>query len=526
MDSLKIIANAFVLTCDPENRGGRYHILIRDGRIAEISESLEFFASAYPYAMVIDAGNKLVTPGFVNAHFHSESVLLRECTDGVHFGLWRQDDRFRSCHRRLVEQADEDDILPLYLTSYFSHLKSGTTCIGEYGPPTSEKGLVLLTEAIERSGVKGLVALQNWDHIRKARQLKTKRPRFAINLGKEEDYTVYTFENLVRIARELKFPLLAHVAEQREDVESVRRNFQKSVIAVMQYYNALAPNTLLVHLNHITEQEVESVEKTGSTVVLCARSAAYKQTGFPSLRHLCSHNVRLAIGTDWALADMVGEMKFLHDLHLLVHGIRPFDPLELVRMATLNGAYALGLSEETGSIETGKRADLTFFSLAGLHLPAVKQDAVARELADYLVRHLTTKDVSDVMIDGEFCVSQGQTLAMSEEDIVERFRQTRERFYADHQGEKRRSMADGTIQKGTIVKPKILPLIPEARGSVNEGFLEGFSSSTKAASTFDAVKRRINTQAPPLPSAKEDKPVSKPELSKDVKRVFGEDDEF
>jgi hypothetical protein len=61
---------------------------------------------------------------------------------------------------------------------------------------------------------------------------------------------------------------------------------------------------------------------------------------------------------------------------------------------------------------------------------------------------------------------------------------------------------------------------------VNEGFLEGFSSSTKAASTFDAVKRRINTQAPPLPSAKEDKPVSKPELSKDVKRVFGEDDEF
>ena len=141
-DSLKIVANAFVIACDPENRGGRYNLLIRDGRIIEISDSLDLFTSLHPYAAVVDATGKLIIPGFVNAHVHSESILLRERTEELHFALWKRDIRLNDCIRMLQEADAHDDILSLYLTAYFSHLTSGTTLVGEFGPSLNERSFV------------------------------------------------------------------------------------------------------------------------------------------------------------------------------------------------------------------------------------------------------------------------------------------------------------------------------------------------------------------------------------------------
>ena len=527
MDALKIIANGFVLTCDAHNRGGAYNLLIRNGRIAEISDTLDLFTALHPYATIVDASGKLIVPGFVNAHFHSDSILLQARTQGMHYGLWKHDIRFQECAKKLLDPAGYEDIRSLYLASYFSHLKSGTTCVGEFGPAINAKGLIHLLQAIDRSEVRSVVTLQNWDQIRQATELGPERPRFMVSLGREEDFTVYSFENLTRAARDLGVPLVVHVAEQREDAEVARRNFQKNLLTLLRDYNALQASTLLIHLNHMAESEIGLVEEASTTVAISPRSTALKQTGYPALRSLMQRNVRLCIGTDWANQDMLQEIRFLHELPLLLPGIRQFSPMELLRMATINGAYALGLSSETGSIEPGKCADLTFFDLTDVRLPRTSLHPTADELADLLVRSLGSHDVSDVMINGEFYVARGQIMTMSEEDIVEGFRKTYEKFFPAPSRPMHSEPEFPVVERTPGVRAKLLPFVAERRSSAEEaeGFEEGFQVINKPPGVFEIKPSSVNMQAPPPPPPKHAL-GPKPELSKDVKRVFGEDEEL
>ena len=529
-DSLKIIANAFVITCDPENRGGRYNLLVRDKHIIEISDSLDLFTSLHPYATVIDASGKLIIPGFVNSHIHSESILLRQRTEDLHYDLWKRDIRLNECSRMLLDPAAHDDILAVYLAAYFSHLKSGTTLVGEYGPAVKERSFIALLQAIDRSDVKSVVALQNWDQIRFVRDLATGRPRCMVSVGNEEDYTVYSFENVVKVAKELGVPLVAQIAEQRDAVEVVRRNFQKPLVAVLSNFQVLQPTTLLVHCNHLTEQEADTLATLSVTPVITARSAMWKQTGYSSLRHFASRSIRLCIGTDWGSVDMMKEMQFLYQLPLLISAVRKLSPLELIRMATINGACALGLASETGSIEAGKKADLTFFALEDIRLPVMSPHSTSEELAKHLVRHLSTENIADVMIDGEFYLRDGKIVTMVEEDIIEGFRKTWEKFFPMAPGVKpmklplERQPGEATDQG----KGKIIPFVSVSRPPFPPpgGFEEGFTVIEKTPVAADDKNGTANLEAPAPPGAPSEEPGPKPELSKDVKRVFGEDEDF
>lgn len=529
MDSYKIIANACVITCDPQNRGGRYSLLICNDRIVEVSDRLELFTSLHPDANIIDASKKLIIPGFVNAHFHSESILLSARTDNLHCSLWKTDLRIQECIKGLLDSLNKDDMRNLYLMAYFRHLKSGTTCVGEFSLPFAEKEFVHILHCIERTEVKTVVALQNWDQISMAGALAGGRHRFAVNIGKEEDFTVYSFENLLRAARELKVPLLAHIGEQRSDVDLIKKTFQKSILAVLQDFTAVRPDTVFVHLNHLSAQETADLAEAGAAAVICARSAALKRTGYPSLRHLAREGFRLAVGTDWGRVDMLEELKFLNQLHLLISGIPELSPLQLIRMGTINGAHALGLSHETGSIEAGKKADLTFFSLEDMLLPVMPEYVDAGLLSSLLVHHLSSRDVSDVMINGEFYIAKGEVMTMAEEEIVEGFRATSSKFFPrDVNGTMPASWSEFDVASARPVS-KILPFVRAGRASQlpDEGFESGFRVAKKPSTVLDIRPDTINT--PPAGAAilpTEAPARTKQEPSKETWLTFGEDEDF
>lgn len=527
MDPFKIIANARVITCDSDNRAGRYSLLIRNDRIVEISDQADLFTSLHPAAVLVDASNKLVIPGFVNAHFHSESILLRARTDGLHCSLWKSDLRTQECIQGLLDPANSSDVRNTYLMSYFSHLKSGTTCVGEFGLPFTEDSFGHVLQAMERTEVRNVVALQNWDQFVKASDVPVGRHHFLVSIGRAEDFTVYSFENLVRAAKELRVPLIAHIAEQRAEEDFVKKNFQKNLLAVLQDYNVVSPENVFVHLNHLSSQETRALGEAGASAVLCVRSAAFKRTGYPALRHLATQRIRLAVGTDWGNVDMLEELKFLSQLHLLIPGIPPFSPLQLLRMATINGAHALGLSGETGSIEVGKKADLAFYSLDDLRLPVISADADAEALASLLVNHLTGRDISEVMIDGEFYVARGQVMTMAEEEILEGFRGTYAKFYQDRL---KNIPPPGTDTGETLAPrqaPKILSFTPVGRTSQSEeGFESGFEADDKPPSIIEMKPTNINLQHPTGPSSKQTTPDRKQEPPKESWLTFGDDEDF
>jgi 5-methylthioadenosine/S-adenosylhomocysteine deaminase len=517
MEKDVLILGGYVLTCDPANRGGRLDLLIRQGRIAGLAPA-GTLPGQFPEAQRVDASGRLILPALINAHFHPESVLLRPLTDGVHFALWAQDPSIRSASAKLLEPASRDDVRSLMLASSFSHVKSGTTTVGLFPPLFDGPALQILSQAASRAELRCVFALQNWQQVEQAQAGLPGARGFMLNLGSDQDFTVYSLSNLLRTARETTWPLLAHVAEQREDEETVRRNFQKSLGQVLRDLGLLQPDTVLVHGNHLQEPDLESLEQAGCTVVLCARSAAHKQTGCPLLRRLASRNIKLALGSDWANLDMFEEMRFLAGLPRLIPGVPAFSPVEILRMATINGAVALGVAGEVGSLEQGKDADLVFLSLHDLRLPALPPSPGVRELAEYLVTHLTAQHISGVMIRGQFAVSGGALATMTEEDLLGGFRVTLDQWYTSPKAEE---TPPAEVITPLLPHPaKIPPLVErdETETPEEEGYEEGFTvlGPRPGIPRADQSVRR--------PEVPEKPPLNPPELPTDVRREFGEDD--
>jgi 5-methylthioadenosine/S-adenosylhomocysteine deaminase len=513
MAQTTILANGTVLACDAMDHCGRIHMLIGGRHILALSRNLDSLRKENPDATILDVKEKLILPGFVNAHFHGESFLLRRLTDGIHFGLWNGLVPLRQAVDKLLDRSSYDDVRRLYRAAYLAHLKSGTTCVGEFPALYDDEAFLRVIESVAESGVATIVALQNWDQIRKVQAMRENKPRAAISLGREEEFTVYSIEKLSQAAKGLRTPLLAHIGEQRSDMETVRKNFQKSTVALLNSFNAFAAGTILVHANHAGEDEVQIIHDAGGTVVVCPRSTAWKQTGYPALRHLAKQHVRLALGTDWGEVDMLEEMRFMSTLPLLVAGLPMFPATEILKMATIHGAQALGFSEELGSIEVGKRATLVMFDIADIRLPVLSQAPTASEMADLVIHHLTTRDITDVVIDGEFRVRERE--AAGESDIIEELYALARKFIPQHE-----QTQQGPAEQGA----NVLPFIAEVRSpqGETEGFESGFAEKARQATIVEIAEKPVN---PLINRPKPARDPIKPELPPNTKRVFGEDDD-
>ncbi len=417
-----------------------------------------------------------------------------------------------------------EDLQVVYNTAYFTHVKCGTTTVGEFPLPTDGRGLIAIADAIRATGVSAIIALQTWDQIEEIRTMAKGRPQFMVSLGKEEDFTVYSFESTGRTARELGAPLVAHVAERRADADAVRSNFHKDVVCLLRDYGALKSGTLLVHLNHASVRDLAAVEEAGGTVVVCASSALQKQTGYPSLRHM--NALRLCAGTDWGNLDMLAELRFLKHLPMYFQGMPAFTSMQLLRMGTINGARALGCASDRGSIEAGKRADLVFYFLDDLRIPTLVEEPGTVELADLLLASLSSRDVADVMIGGKFLHRRGYLSASTEQDILGAYREVRKRLrssIAPPQGKARRK-----TEKLEAPKRGSIPLeISDSPLQTEEaGFEMGLPPPVEQANLDAPGGSVAPAVAEERQAETEERPVVRPELPKDIRKVFGEDEEF
>lgn len=521
-----IIANGYVLCCDPTNRRGRFHLLVHDGRIQEIGGTLDLLTAQHPSAPVVDATDRVILPGFVNAHYHPHSFLFHEVTAGRPFSSWKNDRSLRDRVQSFLEPAHADQLGIIVRAALLANVKSGTTCIGELPPPVEARGFDLLLAAADTVGIRTVMMLQNWSQIARAREEKGSHHRFMISLGREEDYTVYSFENYVRSAKELGCSLVAHAGELRQNVDLVRKNFLKSLCTLFRDFGALQQSTLLIHMNHAGKEDAVLLAESGSTVALCIASAARKQSGYPFLRALAERPTRLCLGTDWGSVDMFAEMRFLLALPKLFAGMPVFSALDVLRMATIDGAVALGLGEEIGSIEVGKRADLTFFALDDVRCMPPCDGWNADQYAELILGALSSRDVVNVMVEGRFVVRDGRAALVNEEETIAEFRKVREVVLTGEERQEEQRHMVGSLGS-PVVRPKTYAFATGDRvlNPESEDFVEGIAFVKKPVPKThieeEQTKSSESSQHSAIPQ-----PTGKPELSKNVKKVFGEDDDF
>lgn len=223
------------------------------------------------------------------------------------------------------------------------------------------------------------------------------------------------YREMAAISREKDIPITMHCAEAPAD----RTFFASHGHTAMSYCDAvslLGPRTVLVHMVHLEDSDITTLAKTGTHVVHCPSSNSKLASGICRVPDLLEAKVNVTLGTDGApcnnTCDMLQEMRLAGVLHKVARMDPTAVPAETVlETATINGAKALGLDAEVGSLEKGKKADLVVLDMRAVHLQPWFNPVSA------VVYSATGRDVELVLVDGKEVVKNGKLLTMDEEAV-------------------------------------------------------------------------------------------------------------
>lgn len=320
----------------------------------------------------------LLTPGLINAHGHAAMALFRGLADDLPLMTWLQE-HIWPAEGRWVDETFVRDGTDLAIAE---QLKGGITCFSDmYFFPKEA------CEQVHRSGIRAQIAVPLLDFpIPGARTTEEglhqgielfndlrHHPRISIALGPHAPYTV-SDENLEKIrviAEELDAPIQMHIHETAFEVEQSLSDHGERPLVRLARIGLLGPRLQAVHMTQISDDDLALLVESNTSVVHCPESNLKLASGFCPVERLWQAGVNVAIGTDGAASnndlDLLGETRTAALLAKAVAGsATALDAHRALRMATLNGARALGLEAVTGSLEPGKAADLAVFDLSGL----------------------------------------------------------------------------------------------------------------------------------------------------------------
>lgn len=374
-----LIHAQWVLPVDPRNRQLTDHaVAIEDGRILAVLPSEEA-RSSIDAQRVIDLPGHLLIPGLINAHTHAAMVLMRGLADDLPLMIWLHE-HIWPAEQRWVDPGFVADGTRL---AVLEMLRGGITCYNDmYFHPevtaqvTAEAGMRAVIGMIVVDFPTGYAANAD-EYIAKGLALHEHyrdHPLIRVSFAPHSPYAVSDapLQRVRALADELEVPIHIHLQETRDEVLQSLRDHGERPIARLNRLGLLGPGLVCVHMTQLDEDEIALLADTGAHVVHCPESNLKLASGFCPVAKLSEAGVNVAIGTDGAASNndlnMLGEMRTAALLGKGVAGSASALPAATaLRMATINGARALGLEDEIGSLEPGKSADLVALDLRDSH---------------------------------------------------------------------------------------------------------------------------------------------------------------
>jgi len=375
-----LIHGATVLSVDAQDRvfeGG--FVTIRDGRISGVGPRAETPGPS-GYDEVFDLTGHLVMPGLVNAHTHSVMVLFRGRSEGQ--SLLTMEGWYNSIREPELSLL-ASDIGPAVALSCAEMALSGTTTFCDQYFFAEE-----IADAVKAAGLRSVIAygiVQLGDKQRGEEELK-KATRFLTQqrsadgriipwFGPHAPYVDNTEELLVaevEVANEYGVGLHLHMAAGPEDNEETERRYGRTATVALEKLGFFKGRIHAAHCLELSDEDIAVFARAPAASVAYCASAGLRsgRAGMCPAVDLRKAGVTVAIGTDNVAAnnsyDMVSEMRVAGLVASHREGVaQPLSSRDLVRMATIDGARALGLAHEIGSLEVGKAADIAAFDLRG-----------------------------------------------------------------------------------------------------------------------------------------------------------------
>lgn len=400
-----------------------YSLIIHEGRIKDILREEEA-RSKYASDQTLRFDNHALLPGFVNAHAHSPMTLFRGLADDLPLMQWLNDHIWPAEAKWLNEEfiADGTKI------ALAEMIKSGTTCFNEhfFFPDVIAQET---TKARLRACIGPTIINfpTNWskdenDGFTQFTQLHDKWGNSELitwSLAPHAPYTT-TDSILLKIAEyseTYQLPIHMHIHETAHEVEESIQQSNKRPLRRLYDLGLLSERLQCVHMTQVNDDDLDLLKATGANVVHCPESNLKLASGFCKVQWLLQEDINVALGTDGAASnndlDMIGEMRTAALIGKAVaNDATAVSATKVLQMATLNGAKALGLSQEIGSLEIGKSADIIAIDLTQINTSPLYNPI------SQIVYSTTNRQVTDVFVAGYPVLRKGELQSLDESELL------------------------------------------------------------------------------------------------------------
>ncbi|MGZ5570212.1 MAG: TRZ/ATZ family hydrolase [Usitatibacter sp.] len=417
-----LICAAHVVPVVPRAVLADHAVAISGGRIVAVlptAQALERFEARE----VVRLERHALIPGLVNLHCHAAMTLMRGMSDDLPLMSWLQDHIWPAEAKHVSDEFAHDGSL----IAMAEMLRGGVTCVNDmYFFPEATARAAL------RAGMRaclGVIAIEFPSayasdasaYLQKGlatRDAYQGEPLLSFSLAPHAPYTVAdeTLKRIAVLAEELDVPIHTHVHETLAEIGQGIAQHGVRPLERLRRLGIVGPRLIAVHCVHLEEAELDLMAREGVSVAHCPSSNLKLASGIAPVAAMRARGIRVGVGTDGAASnnrlDAMTEMRTAALLAKAASGdASAVSAADALQMATLDGARALGLEGEIGTIEPGKSADLAAVELSSLEtLPCY--DPVS-----HLVYAAGREHVTHVWVAGEARLIQRRLLGLDEQDL-------------------------------------------------------------------------------------------------------------
>lgn len=394
-------------------------IYIEGSRIAAIGQKPEGFMEE----KVIDGKDRLAIPGLINCHTHSYMSFMRNVADDLSFMDWL----FGSIDPIEQKMTDEDTYWGACL-AIIEMMKSGTTCFNDM-----QMNIHQTTRAVKESGMRAVISRglvgegdneagqMRLSQAYEERDAAKDCDRLTFMLGPHAPYTCD--DAYMRIvseeAKKNHMGIHVHLSESESEIQQIKEKYGCSPIEMADKNGLFDVPAIAAHCVQITESDMDILKEKNVSVVTNPASNMKLGNGFAPVPRMMEKGINVCLGTDGAASN--NSLNLFHELSLLtlIHkGVNRtpqcVSAREGLRIATINGAKALGLEKETGSLEAGKKADI---AILDLNTPSLTP---RNNLIAGLSYSANGSEVETVIIDGKVTMENRKVLTLDEELVYQK----------------------------------------------------------------------------------------------------------
>lgn len=378
----------------------------------------------------------VLMPGLINAHGHAAMSLLRGYADDLPLDTWLNEHIWPAEAQHVSAEFVKDGAE----LAIAEMIRSGTTCFSDmYFFPEETAA------AAHRTGMRCQITFpifefpSAWgsgadEYISKGLALRDNyRSNQLINVmfGPHAPYTVgdETFARIAILAPEIQSGIHVHLHETQGEVDNAINESGKRPIQRLHDLQVLTTTTQCVHMTQLNDEDITLIKQTGAHIIHCPESNLKLASGFCPVDKLLNEGINVALGTDSAASnnnlDMFGEM---HTAALLgkavANNAAALSAQQVIEMATINGAMAMGIDHTVGSLEVGKSADVIALAVDAL------EQAPMHDLLSHIVYTHNGHRVTHSWVNGKLLMNEREFTTLNVRDITAKAKEWHTRLHA------------------------------------------------------------------------------------------------